>query len=402
MKISLFSIARKNIKRKFFRSVAIGLSVAIVAATLFVVTTIMGSVETSLKKGTARLGADIMVVPAEAEAEARTALLAGEPGTFYMAKSLVDAVRKVEGVRDVSSQIYLKTAQYKCCDVGDMLLIGFDPENDFTIIPWLTERLNRPLNHDEAIMGRGLTAFAIGNRMKFYGSEFEIVGMLEETGMKFIDNSVFFPYQAIQQMAEDSKKKNDVQTVELLEDHVSTVLVQVKPEITPERVAIFIEYNVPGVKAIVSEQVISSVRRQLFVLLRSILSITLILWVMALLLIGVVFSMIVNERQREIGLLRAMGAKKGNVFRLILTEASVISLGGGIAGLVCGGAFLYFFKSFIRSALKIPYLWPSTPDFILLILICLFLSFITGTGAALFPALRSMTMEPYEAIRRGE
>ncbi len=401
-KINLNYIARKNIRRKFFRSMAIVIAVTVVAATLFSVTTVMDSVETSIKKGTARLGADIMVVPQEAEAKAKTALLAGEPSTFYMDRSIEEKVRKVEGVKSVASQIFLQTAKYKCCDVSDMLLIGFDPEHDFTIMPWLSRELSRPLGTGEIIMGRGLTAYDIGSKITFYGKDFEVVGMLEETGMKFIDNSVFMPFEALEKLAEESRHKKGVKAADLPLNKVSTILVQVEPEISPARVAIFIEHDIPGVKAIVSEEVISSVRKQLFILLRSILSISLILWIMALLLIGVVFSMIVNERQREIGLLRAMGARKGNIFRLIMTEASILSIAGGITGVAIGGAFLYAFKGFIRSSLNIPYLWPSAFEMSILVLFCLFLSFITGVAAALYPAIKSMRMEPYEAIRRGE
>ncbi len=399
--IRIIDIAKKNLKRKLFRSVAISLSVTVVAATLFSVTTVMDAVETSLRKGTSRLGADIMVVPAEAESMAKTALLAGEPSMFYMDRKIEEEVRNIKGVKNVASQLYLKTARYQCCDEDDMLLIGFEPKNDFTIIPWLTKELKRQLSSDEAIMGRALTAYNVGSKVKLYGKNFDIAGMLEETGMKFIDNSIFMPYEALRGIIEESKKE-DVKTVNIPEDQISTVLVQVDPEISPQRVAIFIEYGISGVKAIVSEQVISSVRKQLFILLRSILSISIILWIMSLLLIGVVFSMIVNERQREVGLIRAMGAKRKDVFKLIMTEASILSLSGGIIGIAAGGVFLYLFRGFIRSSLNIPYLWPTPIEFVLLIGICLLLSYLTGTGAALYPAIRSMRMEPYEAIRGGE
>jgi putative ABC transport system permease protein len=395
------SLAEKNLRRKFFRSLAITLSVTVVAATLFAVTTIMDSVKLSLKRGTARLGADIMVVPLDSEALAKTVLLAGEPSTFYMDKSVEESVRHVKGVKTAASQVFLKTAQYKCCDVGDMLLIGFDPGNDFTIMPWLSDKLQRPLASDEIIMGRALTAYAIGDTIKLYGIDFKVAGMLEETGMKFIDNSVFMPYESLRNIVKSSKRI-DVKTVDLLENQISTVLVQVAPEISPERVAIFIEAEVEGVKAITSEQVISSVRKQLFILLRSILSVSIILWIMALLLIGVVFSMIVNERRRELGMLRAMGAKRSHIFNLIISEAGILSLTGGVIGILIGGMTLYLFKGYIRSALNIPYLWPSTMEFSILILLCLLLSLITGVGAALFPAIRATRMEPYLAIRGGE
>ncbi|KJR42033.1 ABC transporter substrate-binding protein [Candidatus Magnetoovum chiemensis] len=401
MKIKITSIAKKNIKRKAFRSAAIALSVMIVSATLFAITTVMDSVETSLKRSTERLGADIIAVPAGSEQKAQASLLSGEPSTFYMDKTIEDKIKTITGVKTTAVQLYLKTSQYRCCDVGDMLLIGFEPEHDFTIMPWLTEKLNKKLSDFEAVMGRSLTAFQIGSKITTYGQDFTVTGMLERTGMKFIDNSVFLPMTGIRKIVEMSKE-GDREKVNILENQISTVLIQVKPDTNAQRVAIHIEYEIPGIKAIVAEDIISAVRKQLFLLLRGILSVSIILWIMSLFLIAVVFSMIVNERQREIGLLRAMGAKKTDIFKLIMNEASMLSIIGGILGIIFGGAFLYFFSNFIKNSLNVPYLWPEIFDFILLICLCLFLSFLTGAIAALYPAVKSMNMEPYAAIRKGE
>jgi putative ABC transport system permease protein len=97
-----------------------------------------------------------------------------------------------------------------------------------------------------------------------------------------------------------------------------------------------------------------------------------------------------------------MGAKRSHIFNLIISEAGILSLTGGVIGILIGGMTLYLFKGYIRSALNIPYLWPSTMEFSILILLCLLLSLITGVGAALFPAIRATRMEPYLAIRGGE
>jgi putative ABC transport system permease protein len=97
-----------------------------------------------------------------------------------------------------------------------------------------------------------------------------------------------------------------------------------------------------------------------------------------------------------------MGAKKGHIFKIILTEASMLSALGGIAGIALGGSGLYIFKGFIRSSLSIPYLWPSPLEYGLLIAFCFMLSMLTGLIAVLYPATKSMLMEPYSAIRRGE
>lgn len=400
MEWKIVALAQKNLRRKIFRSLAIIAAVMVVAATLFSVTTIMESVEQSLKRGTARLGADIMVVPTKAETAARSALLSGKPSTFYMDKALVERIKKIRGVRGVTSQIFLKTSPYACCDVSDLFLVGFDPENDFTIKPWLTNTLGRPLAADEVIMGRGITAYTVGFTLSFYDQPFKIIGMLEETGMEFIDNSVFISYAGIDRILANAQQKGT--EVSISADQVSTVLVQVDPELSPDRVSVFIQAEVDGVKAIVTDRIIASVRKQLFILLRSVLSVSAILWVMALLLVGVVFSMIVNERRRELGIFRAMGAKKTHIFRLIMLEAAILSFLGGVIGIGLGGGVLYLFKDAIYASLNIPHLWPNTARFVGLISFCLTLSLLTGIIAALGPAIRASMLEPYEAVRGGE
>ncbi len=400
MEWKITALAQKNLRRKVFRSLAIIAAVMVVAATLFSVTTIMESVEQSLERGTARLGADIMVVPAKSETAARTALLTGKPSAFYMDKALVEKIGKIRGVRSVTSQIFLKTSPYACCDVSDLFLIGFDPENDFTIKPWLTNTLGRPLAADEVIMGRGITAYTVGFTLTFFNQPFKVVGMLEETGMEFIDNSIFISYAGIDRILHNAKKEGG--SVPITPNQVSTVLVQVDPEFTPDRVSLFIQAEVDGVKAIVTDRIIASVRKQLFILLKSVLSVSAILWIMALLLVGVVFSMIVNERRRELGIFRAMGAQKSHLFRLIMLEAAILSIIGGAIGIGLGGGVLFMFKDAIYTSLNIPHLWPNTMRFVGLVSFCMLLSLLTGIIAALGPAIRASMLEPYEAIRGGE
>jgi putative ABC transport system permease protein len=97
-----------------------------------------------------------------------------------------------------------------------------------------------------------------------------------------------------------------------------------------------------------------------------------------------------------------MGARKGHIFSLIITEAVVISISGGIIGIVAGGALLYAFKDIIIRSLKLPYLMPSLPVLGELITGAVFFALITGLLASLLPAFFASRMEPYDAIRKGE
>ena len=56
----------------------------------------------------------------------------------------------------------------------------------------------------------------------------------------------------------------------------------------------------------------------------------------ALPLIALIAAMVTHERQREIGLLMSMGAKRNVVFFLVMAESLVLAAIGGIAGVVAG------------------------------------------------------------------
>ena len=115
-----------------------------------------------------------------------------------------------------------------------------------------------------------------------------------------------------------------------------------------------------------------------------------------------IFSLIVNERKRELGLLRAMGATEKFVFRLVLSEASLLTGLGGLIGILTSGIVLISFSRLIIKRLGIPFLSPNPMEIILLTVGIMILSLITGILASLQPAISSSRMEPYEAVRQGE
>lgn len=398
--MNIIYIAIKNITRKAFRSIALVLSVSLVSGLLFVGAVSMKGVLNSIRLSTQRLGADLMVVPEEQEEKVRSSLIAGKPSVFYMPQSVLESVRKVKGIKRASPQLFMKSTKYPCCTDVDALLIAFEPYTDFTITPWLKETIGRSLNKDEIIIGRSIPVEK-GEKMGFYGKDLTVAGYLSETGLDYIDHGVFMTMETARDMIRESKKKA-VEPLQIGEDSISAVLVQLEPEISPERAAVFVEYEIKGVKAIASQEVIGSVKKQLFVLLRIIMGIGLSLWIITLVMIMVVFSMIVNERQREIGILRALGAKKREIFSLITVEAVIISIIGGVTGTAAGGGLLLSLKKPIMAAFKLPYLWPDKSFVILALAATLFLSIITGMVAVFYPAFRCSRKEPYEAIRQGE
>lgn len=398
--INISGLAVRNLKRKKMRTIVLLLIVALVTGTLLAATVFISGMSNALKIGTYRLGADVLVVPEKSESQAKAALLAGEPATFSMDRAVYENVKKIEGVKNASPQLFVKPASFTCCYNVETFLVAFDPSTDFTITPWLQKHLKKPLVGNEIITGNAMPVIA-GDTLPFFGTPFEVVGTMEPTGMKFFDQSVFMTIDAAYEMAAKSKTQS-MQPIELGRDRISAVLVQVREGLTPERVAIRIEHDIDGVKAIASDEVTSTVRRQLGGLLKGIFALSGLLWLFSLLMMGFAFYMIVNERQRELGLLRAMGAKRGQILRLIITEAIIVSAVGGLIGISAGYSLLLAFKGLIVQNLKLPYLLPGADTLAELTCGAIIFSIMTGLLSSLLPAVSASRMEPYEAIRRGE
>ncbi len=112
--------------------------------------------------------------------------------------------------------------------------------------------------------------------------------------------------------------------------------------------------------------------------------------------IGIMNIMLVSvtERTREIGIRKSIGASRGDIMTQFLMEAVLLSLGGGVTGMVIGilatvGAASLLSKQL--GTLLIPYL--------LIVSIALLFSLLVGTVFGSYPALRAARMDPIEALR---
>ena len=103
-----------------------------------------------------------------------------------------------------------------------------------------------------------------------------------------------------------------------------------------------------------------------------------------------IMSTSVIERTREIGIRKALGARRRDILMQFLMESVVVSLFGGGLGLVLGAAVIFFFGVLSGYALAIS--WP-------LALIALLVSVIVGVVSGYYPAYRAATLRPVDALR---
>jgi lipoprotein-releasing system permease protein len=105
----------------------------------------------------------------------------------------------------------------------------------------------------------------------------------------------------------------------------------------------------------------------------------------------------VIQRQKDIGILRAMGTSRGQILRVFLLQGGLLGFLGSVVGAAAGGLTVVFWHSYLRQA-DGSELFPLVLDTSLFVYSVL-LAALTGVAAAAVPALRAAKLDPVVAIR---
>lgn len=396
-------LAWQNIRMRPGRSVILVTSIATLTALLVAATLIDHASREGLRLGIARLGADLVAVPRHVDHQLIRAYMTGEAVRFYMPDAVEDKIRQCPFIARTSSQLYLRSLSgAACCSVWNVFLIGIDPETDFTVKPWLAGHRDVRIGPDDVLVGAAFQARP-GTTLRFFGHPFIVAGVLDAGGMG-LDTAVFLPIRTARRMMAEAAEKAG-QSSRIAPDQISAVFIRLKSGeqggLPGWKAAYELERTIPEISVIRPADITVKAQKNLALGLQTLYAISFVVWSMTALLIGLVFMMAAHERQQEIGLMRAMGATRWFVFQIIQLEAIIISATGALIGLVISVSLVVLFARMISMQLEIPFAFPSLVDMLRLSLRALLLALVTGTVAAMIPAVKSSAQEPYEAIRRG-
>jgi putative ABC transport system permease protein len=396
--MNLYRLALRNIAGNAFRSWVVALCAMLVAGFALATTLIVRGVESSLRLAIDRLGADIVVVPAGTTAKVESALLMGVPTRVWMPQANLNMVAAVPGVQAVSPQLFLSTLNNaSCCSLSNMFLVAFDPATDFTVTPWLEKTIGRGLKLGEAVGGSYVFVPEGESNIRLYGYFVTLEANMEPTGTG-LDQTMFLTFDTADDMARISRSMA-LAPLEIPPDSISAVMVRLAPGSDSHAVALDIMHKVPDVVPIESPNLFQTYRKQMTSLLNGVLAVLAVTWVMSMALIGLVFSMAANERRRELGVLRALGATRGVVFESLVTEAGLLAMGGGAVGIGVTILAVYLFRQAIIISMGVPFLFPSPGLLMAQVGGGLGLALLSVTLAAFVPAYRISHQEPAAAMR---
>jgi len=351
------------------------------------------------------LGTDKLAVQA-------SGLAFGPPGSSVV-KKLTDQNRKaIENVNGVEIAVNRLIRRVK---------VEFNDEQDFYTISNLPEeskerRLVREVLNLDVAEGKWITkddntkvvignnffskklfgkSISVGNRITIEGKQFQVAGILEKSG-----NPIF---NTIIVMNEDPLR-------ELLDigDEVDLIAVQVKENADLDQVAISIEKVMRKERGVekgsedfsiqTPNEIIESVNTILTVVQAVLVGIAMIsLLVGGIGIMNTMYTAVV-ERTREIGIMKAIGAKNRDILLLFLFESGFLGLMGGLIGVILGFTLSTVVEVSAANILGPTILQAQFSP--VLIIGSLLFSFLVGTISGILPAKQAASLLPVEALRK--
>lgn len=232
----------------------------------------------------------------------------------------------------------------------------------------------------------------IGQTIRFKNIPFKIIGILAAKGESNFgqdqDDIIIAPYTTVQKRVLAQTYLQSIVASVITEDQAENAVNQVKTilerthNIAPDEEN---NFNVFSQQELIST--FSSTSEMLTILLVAIASISLIVGGIGIMNIMYVS---VKERTKEIGLRMAIGAKGKDILAQFLIESVLISITGGVVGVMIGLLATYVVNTFIG--------WPVSITFYSIVLSFLVCT-ITGVFFGWYPARKASDLEPITALR---
>lgn len=399
-----FKLAKASIKENRTRSFLTCLGIAIGVASIILILSLMGSISNLVKNEVSEIGSDLIVVRPTSTKDSVSSIIEEltSANTFQQSSlslSDINTIPKIENVSAVAPiAISNNTVGSEKNTFSSVAVLGTTP--DFIKIEPLALRygtfFNSSNSENGVVLGHTLSLAlfntvnsTVGKTITIMGKKFMVVGVLNK-----IDKSINFD-----NIDFDKALIMDVNSMDKLIGSTQIQQINVKAENTDSLATISssIENALKSSKSgdenftVAYGDAITHPASSLFTVVSGMLAI-----VAAISLvvggIGVMNIMLVSvaERTHEIGIRKAVGASSHNILMQFLFEALILSVLGGIFGLILGYIFAFLISIITPFA---PYI--SWDILALTLLTALTVGIIFG----IYPALKAASKDPIESLK---
>lgn len=229
----------------------------------------------------------------------------------------------------------------------------------------------------------------VGDIVNIGGIEFEIIGLLQEKEDSLLGSSpnseIYIPYTVMDDLDVSSKKLSSIIVMvsddSILEESISNIELSLMSFRGVEEK----DFSIFSIQTLIST--VQTITSTLTLLLSGIAAISLLVGGIG---ISNVMLITVTQRTREIGIRKAVGARRSDILTQFLTEAILLTLVGGIAGLGFGILIGKIAERFMGFSAVI-----TVNSVVLAVGISVFIGILFG----ILPAIRASKLSPIEALR---
>lgn len=337
----------------------------------------------------------------------------GPPGTGVvnpLTDKELDAIKDVPGIEAVASRL-LAAVKFEYNKVTSFTYVGSMPDGDART---LVERainlkaekgrllkdgdksyvvLGNNYLKDDNIFGKAIIP---GAKVKIEGQIFEVAGIIETKGSMQIDNVILMNDKPMRELTNRAENTHDIIVAKF---NKNTDVEKIKSEIEREL------RKVRGVKEGEEDFSVSTPQQILQGVNNVLLGIQIFISIIAAISllvggIGIMNTMYtaVVERTREIGIMKAIGAKNSAIFTLFFIESGLLGSIGGLVGALIGAIIAYGLAFIGRLALGSNLISASIS--LQLFLGAILFSFLLGSFFGTLPAIQASKLNPVDALRR--
>ena len=383
----LTDIALQNLRHRKMRSALLVLSVIIgVASIIFLFTTTQAMKEDVANK-LDQFGSNILILPDTGEAMTFGGITVEAPAQVKELDMslipLMQTIKNKETLATIAPKLLVDTK----IKGQTILLLGVDFKQELHLKKWW--KINGlakdqiPLAN-EVILGSDVARsldLSLKQTITIQEQDFRVAGIIQPTGSTENDQAIFIDLTVLQKLA------NRPNAISLIETAALCYTCPIE-EVTQQLSA-----KLPGTKVTALKSTLESrddtVNR--FNLFARIVS--LILFLASSLVITMTMKSSVEERTREIGILRAIGFRKRHIIQIILTEAGILGSLGGLLGYLLGmGAAVRYGSVLVKTQVHIS--WQSN-----LLVYAILASLLISLIASLNPAWKAARLDPTESLR---
>ncbi len=234
----------------------------------------------------------------------------------------------------------------------------------------------------------------LGDAITVQGKDFNVVGIWEYIGTRDDDTSITMPLETARELFS-------------IPERVDGIIIRTAKGVDPGSLAETLKKKLRKHKDQEEGQETFSVRTfdevlRSFTQVLDIVQVVLVALAGISLLVGGIGIMntmytSVLERTREIGVMKAIGAKNSDILRLYVIESGCLGIVGGVVGIIIGMGISKGIELFVRKILLFEFITIYFPWYMMLGVI--FFSFIVGAASGVLPAINAAKQKPVDALR---